>query len=130
MATYLADVIVFVHFLIISFCVLGEVEILIGVAFKWRWIRNFGFRLIHLGVALFVAGEAILGITCPLTEPEYNLRMEAGQHTERQITFVGRLIRSIIFYDFPPWVFTMMYVGFGAVILLTFLFIRPRNQQR
>ena len=85
------------------------------------------FRTLHLALVLYVAGEAILGITCPLTEWEYNLRLAAGQ-PEQKISFVGRLIQSIIFYDFRPWVFTAMYVGFGLLILLTFIFIRPRRK--
>jgi hypothetical protein len=52
MAAFLADVIVFVHFCIVSFCVAGEVAILIGAALKWVWIRNLTFRIIHLSLIL------------------------------------------------------------------------------
>lgn len=35
-------------------------------------------------------------------------------------------MRSIIFYDFPAWVFLCAYVGFTIVVALTMLLIAPR----
>jgi len=128
MAAFLADAIVALHLCIVSFCVVGELAILAGAIFKWRWIRNPAFRLAHLGLVLYVAGESILGVTCPLTEWEYRLRMAAGQGREQNISFVGRLIRSLIFYDFPPAFFTALYVGFGLLVLATCVFVRPRRR--
>jgi hypothetical protein len=128
MAAFLADAIVTLHLCIVSFCVVGELAILAGALFRWRWIRNLAFRLAHLGLVLYVAGESILGITCPLTDWEYHLRLAAGQRGEQNISFVGRLIRGLIFYDFPPAFFTAMYVGFGALVLATCVFVRPRRR--
>jgi len=124
----LADVIVVIHFGIVSFCVLGGIGILIGAMLNWKWIRNFIFRIIHLGLVLYVACEAVLGIRCPLTDIEYNLRVSAAQESGEHISFVARIIRSIIFYDFPSWVFSMLYVGFGVLIILTFIFIWPHRK--
>ncbi len=128
MYTFLADVILVIHSGIVAFCVGGELAILAGAAFGWKWIRNLPFRITHLCMVLYVAGEAILGITCPLTEWEYDLRLLAGQPYEN-MSFVARIIRKLIFYDFPPWVFTALYVGFGLIILLTFILIRPRRKK-
>jgi hypothetical protein len=130
MAAFLADAIVALHLCIVSFCMAGELAILAGALFRWRWIRNLAFRLAHLGLVLYVAGESILGVTCPLTDWEYRLRLAAGQRGEQNISFVGRLIRSLIFYDFPPAFFTALYVGFGALVLVTCVFIRPRRRQQ
>jgi hypothetical protein len=52
----------------------------------------------------------------------------AGQGSEEEISFVARIIRALIFYDFPTWVFTALYIGFGAAVVLTFLFIPPRRR--
>ncbi|OHE61078.1 MAG: hypothetical protein A2Y36_17215, partial [Treponema sp. GWA1_62_8] len=101
MSAFLADVIVVVHFGIVLFCIAGEIMILLGAASGWRWIRNLTFRLLHLGMVLFVAAEALLGIICPLTEWEYDLRLSAGQEYEEGMSFVARIIRKIIFYEFP-----------------------------
>jgi hypothetical protein len=128
MDAFLADLIVVIHLVIVSFCVGGEILILMGFALKWEWIRNTLFRVLHLAAILYVALEAILGITCPLTLWEYYLRLKAGQGSGEQLSFVASLVRKIIFYDFPPWVFTALYSGFGVLVLLTFIFIRPRRK--
>ncbi|GAG91807.1 unnamed protein product, partial [marine sediment metagenome] len=78
---------------------------------------------------VFVALESLVDVLCPLTEWEYNLRELAGQRVERDISFLGRLLRRIIFYDFPSWAFTLMYVGFGALVILTFILIPPRRKR-
>jgi hypothetical protein len=44
------------------------------------------------------------------------------------MTFVARLIRKIIYYDFPDWVFTALYVGFAVLVILPFLLVRPRRK--
>ncbi|MBU0926748.1 MAG: DUF2784 domain-containing protein [Spirochaetes bacterium] len=130
MDAFLADTLVALHFLIVAFCVLGELLILIGAARRWRWIRRFSFRAVHLVAILIVAGEAALRIPCPLTELEYALRQRAGQRYEQDLSFVARIIRRLIFYDFPSWFFTALYIGFGAVVILTFIFVRPARAKK
>jgi hypothetical protein len=94
---------------------------------RWRWVRNLPFRLIHLVAVVLVAAEALLGVVCPLTEWEFRLRELAGQQVERQLSFVARLVRAVIFYDFPSWVFTATYVGFAVLVAGSFLLIPPRR---
>jgi hypothetical protein len=130
MEAALADLLVVIHFFVVAFCVLGELAILLGAALKWSWIRNLPFRIAQLSAVLYVAGQAILGISCPLTEWEYALRKAAGQHYEEDLSFVARIVRSIIFYDFPTGFFTALYVGFGAAVLLTFIFIKPVRKKK
>jgi len=76
-------------------------------------------------LVIFVAIEALLGKLCPLTIWEYSLRQRAGQLVEKDISFIARIARKMIFYDLPPWVFTTAYVVFGALVLLTFFIIKP-----
>ncbi len=128
MGAFLADAIVFIHFLYVSFCVLGEAVILLGGLLRWKWVRNIPFRIAHLAAVLLVAVEALLGATCPLTDWEYRLRSSAGQIYDADISFVARIIRRIIFYDLPSWVFTVMYIGFGALVLLTLFIVRPKKR--
>jgi hypothetical protein len=108
----------------------GEVLVLAGGLLGWRWTRNLPFRLAHLAAVVLVAVEALLGVVCPLTEWEFQLRELAGQHVERQLSFVARLVRSIIFYDFPTWVFTVAYVGFALLVAGSFLLFPPRRAKR
>ena len=104
--------------------------ILAGGVFKWSWIRNRVFRFVHLGAVLLVAFEALGGVWCPLTVWEWRLRVLAGQDFEGEISFVGRLIRNIIFVELPDWGFTVMYVGFGVLILGIFVLIPPRKRTK
>jgi hypothetical protein len=76
-----------------------------------------------------VVVEALLGITCPLTTWENQLRHAAGE-TARAESFVGRWIHDLLFYDAPPWVFTVIYCLFGAVVLATFVIAPPKRRLR
>jgi len=126
----LADFIVAFHFCYVGFTVGGEIAILFGGLFHWRWVRNFGFRIAHLASAVVVAAESMAGAQCPLTIWEYQLRAMAGQHAEEQISFVARLVRSVIFYNFPPWVFLAGYVGFALLVALSFVLVPVRWKPR
>ena len=127
---HLADLVVTIHLGYLLFTVGGELLIVIGGFAHWEWVRNRVFRIVHLVAVVFVAFEAIVGMMCPLTVLEYRLRIAAGQHVEGDISLVGRIIHSIMFYDFPAWFFTMLYVGFGALVAGTLLFVPPRWKGR
>jgi hypothetical protein len=126
---FLADLIVIFHFCYVTFTVGGQVVVLLGGALGWGWVRNLAFRLTHLAAVALVAVEALAGAACPLTVWEYQLRVLAGQRVEQQIGFVARLVRSIIFYDFPAWVFVLVYVAFAALVAASLLIVRPRRGQ-
>jgi len=125
-----ADIIVIIHLFYVLFAVGGEIIILAGALFRWRGIRNPLFRISHLVAVGLVAVEAAAVVSCPLTVWEYGLRHLAGQEVEENLSFIARLVRLIIFYNFPPWVFTVMHVTFGLLVLLTYIFIPPRFQQK
>ena len=40
--------------------------------------------------------------------------------------FVGHLLDRLVFYSFPQWLFTMVYLSFGALVPLTFILAPPR----
>lgn len=130
----LADLVVYVHFLYVLFAVGGELVILLGWALDaprgLSFTRLRGLRFAHLGAVVLVAVEALVGVLCPLTDWEYALRRRAGQHVESAIPFMARLVRRVIFYDFPTWVFTATYVLFAALVAATFLFYPPRRRLR
>jgi hypothetical protein len=125
---FAADAIVVFHFCYVLFAVGGELLILLGWLLHWRWIRNLPFRIAHLAAVVLVAVEALIGVLCPLTEWEYRLRQLAGQSLEEEIPFMARLVRRIIFYDFPTWVFTLTYILFALLVAATFFFAPPRRK--
>lgn len=121
----LANAVVFLHAAYVSFVVVGLVAILIGCVLRWQWVRNAWFRIVHLTMIGIVVVESIFGITCPLTTLENNLRRAAGETASTE-SFVGRCVHDLLFFDAPPWVFTVVYCVFGAVVLATFVFAPPR----
>ena len=119
----MADAILVVHFLIAAFIVLGLLAVWAGAALGWAWVRNPGFRWLHLGAIAFVAAEAVLGVACPLTVWEDMLR--GGVRAE---SFVGRWVRALLFYQAPEWVFTAGYLAWAALTLLTLRLVPPRRR--
>ena len=116
----LADIILLVHFAFVLFVVGGLALVWIGALIGWRWVRAFWFRVAHLAAIAFVAGEALLGIWCPLTIWEDALR---GVHGEK--SFIARWIHRVLFYEFPEWVFAAAYVLFALVVAVTWWLVRP-----
>jgi len=122
---FLADLMVAIHVGYVAYVVVGQLLIWAGWALGWPWIRNFWFRATHLLAIAVVAFEQVFQIRCPLTVWEEHFRELAGQPTTGE-TFLGRLLHSLIFYDFQPWVFTVIYMTTLAVVVLTLLLCRPR----
>ena len=119
----IADAILVVHFGIVLFIVGGLVAVWIGAAARWRWVANPWFRYLHLAAIVFVAGEALVGMACPLTVWEDALRGGA-----RPDSFIGRWVRWLVFYEAPEWVFTLAYLAWAAATLLTLRFVPPRRR--
>ena len=119
----MADVLLVVHFLIATFIVGGLVLVWVGAAAGWAWVRNPGFRYLHLGAIAFVAAEALLGVACPLTVWEDLLRGGA-----RADSFVGRWVRHLLYYEAPEWVFALAYVAWTAATLATLRLVPPRKR--
>ena len=124
-----ADILVAAHFCYVAFAIGGELFVILGALLRWSWVRNLPFRIVHLCAVVLVAVEASSGIPCPLTEWEYRLRVLAGQRVEAHISFIARIVRSIIYYDLPAWVFLAAYVGFALLVALTFVLVRPRGRR-
>jgi len=121
-----SDFILIVHFLYVAFVVVGELIIIVGGIFKLKFVRNPLFRKLHLLAIMIVSIEAILGMDCPLTVWEYELRNLAGRQVEK-MGFIARIIHSILFYDFPQWVFNIIYISFGSIVLITYFLIPPEK---
>ena len=120
MSSFLADIILIVHFAFVLFVIGGLGVTWLGASLGWQWVRNFWFRAAHLCAILFVAAEAIAGIWCPLTIWEARLR---GAQSEKG--FIATWVHRVLFHDFPPWVFTTVYVGFALIVAMTFWAIPP-----
>ena len=120
-----ADLVAAIHAAYIAFVVFGFIAIILGITMGWRWVRNMYFRTAHLAAILLVCVEALLGVSCPLTILENRLRV-LGTDTPYPDFFVGGLLDRLIFYNLPRWLFTVVYLSFGALVLLTFVLAPPR----
>ena len=100
----IADIVLFFHFCIVVFITFGFGLIPIGYNFNWIWIKNKKLRLLHFGMMIFVTFETILGLSCPLTVLENNLR----GINENQL-FLSRWITEVIYWDFPSRFFLILY---------------------
>ena len=118
-----ADALLVIHFLIAAFIVGGLPLTWLGAALGWRWVRNPGFRYLHLGAIAFVALEALAGIACPLTVWEDLLR--GGLQPQ---SFVGRWVYALLYYRAPEWVFTAAYLLWAAATALTLWAVPPRRR--
>lgn len=121
-----ADAMLLLHVLFVAFVVLGLVLIFIGSARAWAWIRNPWFRLFHLLAIGVVVAQAWLGMICPLTTIEMALRARAGEATYAG-SFISHWLEAILYYRAPPWVFIVCYTAFGAAVLASWFWVRPRR---
>ncbi len=129
MCRLLADLTVALHAAYVAFVVLGLAAILLGYVAGWRWVRNLYFRLCHLAAILAVCAEAVLGRTCPLTTLENLLRQCAGEAGYAG-DFIAQWLDWLIFYNAPQWVFTAVYLAFGAVVFATLWLVPPQGAHR
>lgn len=120
----LADAVLLLHVGFVLFVVLGLVLILVGGVAGWSWVRNRWFRWLHLAAIGIVVLQAWLGVVCPLTLIENALRAQAGQ-AGYPGEFIAFWLRYALYYQAPPWVFTVVYTAFGAMVLIAWVFVRP-----
>ncbi len=116
----LANTILVIHFLFVLFVVGGLPVIWIGAWLRLNFVRNIWLRIAHLAAILFVVGESLLGMVCPLTMWEDKLRqLETGD------SFIQRWLHRILFYDFPEGLLTIVYILFALLVVATFILIPP-----
>src|SRR5579859_189853 len=127
--TILADAIVIIHAAYVAFVVFGLAAILLGAAMRWRWTQNFAFRITHLAAIALVCLESIVGVMCPLTSLEDSIRQRGGAPPYPD-DFVAHYVHRMIFYNFPPWIFTTAYISFAILVAITFIAIPPRRPSR
>jgi hypothetical protein len=116
----LANAVLLIHAAVVIFNVGGLFAIWLGAWRKCNWVRNRTFRMAHLGLILFIAAEAVLGVACPLTVLEDWLRgTGSGQG------FIEGWVHSWLYWDLPSWVFVVVYTKFAALVAATWKLVPP-----
>ena len=117
----IADIVLIFHFCIVIFITFGFFLIPIGYKFGWVWVTNLKLRILHCVMMMFVTLETLLGITCPLTSIENNLR---GVY--ESTSFVSYWIKKIIYWESSTQFFIILYVVFLVWTFLMWKFFPPR----
>ncbi len=125
----LADLVLAVHFAFVAFVVIGLLLIWLGWWRRWNWVRNVWFRLAHLAAIGVVAAESVLGIVCPLTTWENQLRALAGGERYEE-SFIQHWLHRAMFFDLGERVFTMIYIVFVLAVALSLWLVPPSRARR
>ncbi len=120
-----ADAVLLLHLLFVAFVVGGLLLIFLGKYRGWYWVCNPWFRLAHAAAIAVVTLQSWAGMICPLTTMENILRRRAGD-TVYAGSFMSHLLEQIIYYRAPAWVFVVCYTAFGAVVIASWIWVRPR----
>jgi len=126
LAAALADAILVVHVGIVAFVIFGALAIIIGRT-RWRWVRGFRWRMVHVLLMAFIALQAWLGALCPLTVWEQSLRRRAGQSVYSE-SFIEHWLSRLIFFDAPWWSFVAAYSVFAALVIAAWFLVPPRRR--
>ncbi len=121
----IADLLLVLHTSFVAFVVLGLVLIVAGKLLSWSWVRNRRFRIIHLCCIGIVVIQSWFGVICPLTTWEMAFRARAGDATYAG-SFISHWLGELLYYQAPAWVFVVAYTLFGALVLFTWFWVRPR----
>jgi len=124
-----ADLILVVHALIVCYVIGAQLMIVLGWLRGWAWVRNAWFRLFHLVTILIVMLQAWLGLLCPLTVWERELRRAAGQAFHER-SLIEHWVTRYLYLDLPWWVFVLAYTLFAALVVWTWWRLPPRFGRR
>ncbi len=120
-----ADAILVLHVFFVAFVVIGLLLILLGKTRGWFWIRNPWFRLAHVATIGVVTVQSWFGAICPLTMWENALRLKGGEAVYTGF-FISHLLETILYYEAPVWLFAVCYTLFGAIVVASWIWVRPR----
>ena len=121
-----ADATLFIHVLFVGFVILGLILVFAGKLFSWSWVRNRRFRIAHLVAIGIVVLQSWFSVICPLTLWEMNLRSKAGGTTYPG-SFVAHWLETLLYYRAPEWIFIPAYTLFGALVVVSWYWVRPRH---
>jgi len=121
-----ADATLFIHASFVGFVVFGLILVFVGKLLSWSWVRNRRFRIAHLAAIGIVVLQSWFSVICPLTLWEMELRDRAGDVTYPG-SFVAHWLETLLYYRAPEWVFILLYTLFGALVVGSWFWVRPRG---
>ncbi|MGH7040869.1 MAG: DUF2784 family protein [Acetobacteraceae bacterium] len=124
-AIILAEVILAAHLVVIAFNIAGLIVIPVGAWLGWRIVRIGWLRVLHLALLAIVAGQALAGRACILTLWQDDLTGRAAAPAP----LIMRFVDGLIYWDFPMWAFTALYVVVFLYVVALSLFV-PFGRRR
>lgn len=124
-----ADLLLAIHTLIATLVLFGLVLIVIGKINNWEWVRNLWLRLLHLVAIAFIAFQSWLERVCPLTTWEMAMRQRGGDATYSG-AFIAHWLEGILYIQAPQWMFSIAYTVFGLLVVISWIWVRPRPFRR
>ena len=122
-----ADLILLLHAALATFIVSGLGFILVGNRQRWQWVNDPVFRYLHAIAISLVLLETWLGLPCPLTDLEMWLRSQAGSPGYPG-SFMAYWVQRLLYHAWPPWLFGLIYTGFGALVAAAWWRFPPRSR--
>ena len=126
-----ADILLATHVLVVAFVVGGQALIVAGRLASWGWVRHPWFRAIHLATIGIVLVQSWTGRLCFLTTWEMSLRRQVGDSAYSG-SFISHWLSRFLYFEAPYWVFVVAYSAFGALVVVSWFWVRPhsfRNSQ-
>jgi hypothetical protein len=120
----LASMVLAFHVGVILFNLFGLVAIPLGAWRRWRFVRIFWWRALHLAILAVVALQALLDRACFLTLWQSALLQRAGE-AGSPAPLIERWVSRLIFWPLPLWFFAALYVGVSVYTLLLWRFVPP-----
>ena len=115
---HLATAVLLIHIFLILFIVGLFFLVPIGYKYNWNWQKSQRLRFLHLILISIVTFETLVGISCPLTVIENNLR---GIYISN--SFIDLILQKIVYWEFPTIVFLLLYsLCLFWTILMWFIF--------
>lgn len=123
MKPFLADTLMYLHFLWAAFMVLG---LPIGLITRSRI-----FRWVHLVGMTVTAIIAVINAYCPLTILEESLRWSESAAMVHRGNFLARHLSNILYPGVKPWFIRVATIAWGAATIIAMVLIPPgRNMDR
>ena len=123
----LANLTLGIHLAFVLFVVFMVPLVYLGRVLHWAWVRIFWLRLLHLLGILVVAAQAWAGVICPLTTLEMWLRRQGGEQGYSG-SFVEHWMHELLYWDFPAWVFVLLYSVFALLVAGTWFLVPPQRR--
>ena len=123
----LADLIVVIHFVWITFMLLGFLLILQAFFYKKAFFDWFKFRIIHLIGIFYISLLSILGKYCPLTILENFLRSRYELNLVYPGSFIIHYLERLVYPAVNPLIIQIPTAFIAVFTILVFIIRPPRK---